>query len=81
MAHDPHDVVRVAAGNLVMIEVYQAGLKEAGIESRVVGDTLESSFGSAIPNSIELWAHRSDAERATSVIATIEAERGGEKGE
>jgi hypothetical protein len=68
--------VKVATGSLVAMEMYQRELKEAGIPSKVVGLNLEASFGTAIPNSIELWVHRSDAERAASEIERLEAERG-----
>jgi len=76
MADDPNDVVKVATGSIVAMEMYQRELKESGIPSKVVGLNLEASFGSAIPNSIELWVHRSDAGRATEVIDRLEAERG-----
>jgi hypothetical protein len=76
MTNDPNDVVKVAAGSFVAIEMYQRELKEAGITSNVVGLNLEASFGTAIPNSIELWVHRSDAERAAAVIERVEKERG-----
>ena len=81
MTPDPHDVVRVAAGEMVQIELYQQALKEAGVESNVLGDALESSFGTAIPGSIELWVHRSDAERAAVAIERLEAERGIQRAE
>jgi hypothetical protein len=75
MTDDPNDVVRVAAGDdLVMIELHQQALKEAGIVSRIVGGALDASFGTAIPNSIELWVHRSDVEKALAAIAQMEAE-------
>jgi hypothetical protein len=73
---DPNDVVRVAAGDMVVIELYKQGLAEAGIEGRVLGEALDASFGTAIPQSVELWVHRSDAERAEAVIRQMEAERG-----
>ena len=76
MTDDPNDVVKVAAGSFVAIEMYQRELKEAGIPSKVVGLNLEASFGTAIPDSIELWVHRSDAERAAAVIERTERERG-----
>jgi Putative prokaryotic signal transducing protein len=69
------DLVRVADGDLVRMEMYQQGLKEAGIESRVVGEELEAGLGTAIPGSVELWVHRSDAEKAAASIARMEAER------
>lgn len=76
MTRDSHELVRVAAGKLVSIESYQQALKAAGIESRVVGEELGSGLGTAIPDSIELWVHRSDVERAKSEIEQIEGERG-----
>ena len=76
MTDDPNDVVKVVAGSFVAIEMYQRELKEAGIPSKVVGLNLEASFGTAIPDSIELWVHQSDAERAAAVIERVERERG-----
>lgn len=73
--NDPNDVVRVAAGELVQVELYQQALKEAGIDSKVVGESLGASFGTAIPGAIELWVHRSDLENATKAIERMEAER------
>jgi hypothetical protein len=68
MAADTHDVVRVASGELVTIEMYQQALTDAGIESKVVGDSLEASFGTAIPNSIELWVKEEDVEKARAAL-------------
>jgi hypothetical protein len=76
MTDDPNDVVKVAAGSFVALEMYQRELTEVGIPSKVVGLNLEASFGTAIPDSIELWVHRSDAERAAAVIERVEKERG-----
>jgi hypothetical protein len=70
------DVVRAASGSLVQIELYQSGLKDAGIEGRVVGQELDAGLGSALPLSVELWVHRGDAAAAARVIAEMEAERG-----
>ena len=75
MTKDPHDVVRVAAGELLTIELYQARLSEAGITSRVVGESLDTGFAGMLPNSIELWIHRSDVERATQLIKEFDGER------
>ena len=77
MTHDdPHDVVRVVAtDNVVAIELYQQALAEEGIQSKVVGLSLEASFGTAIPNSIELWVNRADAGKAEAVIRELEADR------
>lgn len=76
MALDPNEVVKVYAGPFVAAEAYQSALEQAGIESKVVGDSLMSSFGSAIPNSIEIWVHQKDAEKALAVIQRYEEERG-----
>ena len=37
MTHDEHDVVKVYTGDLVTAELYQQALKEAGIDSKVLG--------------------------------------------
>ena len=72
MTRDPNDVVRAYAGLLELVEVYQAALKEAGIESRVVGTELSGSFGSALPASVELWVHRADLPNAEAAIERAE---------
>ena len=75
MTHDPADLVQVAAGDLVRIETYQQALKAARVESRVVGDELAAGLGTLLPNTIELWVHRADADRASAAIKLAEAER------
>lgn len=76
MSHDPNDVVRVAAGPLVQVEIWQGLLREAGIVSQVVGTDLTAGFGTAIPGSVELWVHRSDEARALAVLEDAEEHRG-----
>jgi uncharacterized protein YegP (UPF0339 family) len=77
MALDQEDeVVKVYAGSFVEAEAYQLALSEAGIENKRVGDALLASFGSAIPNSIELWVHKKDAEKALELIKREEKQRG-----
>ena len=76
MTDNPDDVVKVAAGEMVVMELYKQGLADAGIQAKVLGEALESSFGTAIPKSVELWVHRSDEQRAREVIDRMEAERG-----
>ncbi|HUR55301.1 MAG TPA: DUF2007 domain-containing protein [Gemmataceae bacterium] len=73
MTTEGHDVVRVASGEMVTIELYQQALTEAGIESKVVGDSLGASFGTAIQNSIELWVRQEDVDKAAAAIARMEA--------
>jgi hypothetical protein len=69
MTRDQNDVVKVYAGPPLMVQVHRAALAEAGIECRVVGTDLSGGFGSALPGSVELWVHRSDAPAAEAVIA------------
>lgn len=76
MTHDPDDVVTVAAGEAVVMELYRQRLADEGIEAKTLGDRLGASFGTAIPGSIELWVHRADADRAADVLRVMEAERG-----
>jgi hypothetical protein len=72
MTADPNDVVKLASGSFLDIEMYKSELDQAGITCRVVGLNLEASFGTAIPNSVELWVHRADAERAASIVKKAE---------
>jgi hypothetical protein len=77
MTPNPNDeVVKVAYGELVDIGMYQQALSEAGIESKVVGEQLDASFGSALMGSMELYVHESEAERALAIIRRVEEERG-----
>jgi hypothetical protein len=76
MTDDRDDVVSVAAGDTVTMELYKQALTEAGIESRVVGEALASSFGTAIPNSVEVWVHKSDESKAKAAIEMWEQDRG-----
>ena len=75
MTDSPDDVVRAASGPLVQIELYQAGLKDAGIDGKVVGQELDTGLGTAFPMSVELWVHRRDVAAAERVIAEMEAGR------
>jgi hypothetical protein len=75
MTTETHDVVRVASGEMVTMELYQQALREAGVESKVVGDALGTSFGTAIPNSIELWVREEDAEKAVAAIKLLESKK------
>jgi hypothetical protein len=79
MSSEPEEVVKVAYGELVEIQMYQRALEDAGIESKVVGQDLDASFGSALLDSMELWVRAADAERARAAIDRLEQQRG--KGE
>ena len=74
--HDEHDVVKVYTGTLVTAKLYQQALKDAGVESRVVGLELAASFGTAIPNSVEVWVRSADAEKAAAAIKLFEENKG-----
>ena len=78
MTPQPDDIVQVASGSLVEVELWQTALTEAGIESRVVGTELSAGLGSAFPTSTELWVHRSDLDKATAAIRYAQ-EHGGEE--
>ncbi|MCS7022714.1 MAG: DUF2007 domain-containing protein [Gemmataceae bacterium] len=70
------DIVKIYAGPYVTAEIYQQVLQEAGIEARVVGEELLAGFGSAIPDVVEVWVHRTDAEKARAAIQLYEQQRG-----
>ncbi len=74
MSHDEHDVVKLYAGPVVTVELYQQALTEAGIASNVVGLNLSAGFGSALPDSVELWVKSEDAEKAKATIELYERE-------
>lgn len=71
-----HDVVRVYAGPVVTVELYQQALKDASIDSKVVGLDLTAGLGSAIPDSVELWVKGEDVDVATAAIKKFEADKG-----
>lgn len=72
MTHDEHDVVKVYSGSMVSAELYQQAIKEAGINSKVVGLDLTASFGTALADSVELLVRSEDAEKARAVIEAFE---------
>lgn len=76
MDRNPDDIVRVASGSLIQVEVWQDAIKDAGIESRVVGADLSGSFGSVLPGSIELWVHQDDRAAAEAAIQRAEERKG-----
>lgn len=72
MSEHSDDVVTVAAGDVVTMELCKQALDEAGIHARVVGGALDSSFGTAIPQSVELWVLRADVAKAKAAVARWE---------
>jgi hypothetical protein len=76
MTPNPDDeLVKVTTGELVETEITQQALAEAGIESKVVGQNLDASFGSALLGSMEVYVREADVERAREVIRQLEDER------
>ena len=68
MSSHADDVVKLASGTLVEVELWQVTLRDAGIECRVVGTELSAGLGSVLPASTELWVHRGDVEKATAAL-------------
>lgn len=79
MTHDPNDVVKLYSGTLETAEAYREVLKDAGIDSRIVGASLTMVFGGAIPDTNELWVHRKDAESSIAAIENYEHGQGNER--
>ena len=75
-ARDEHDVVKVYSGSMVTTELYQQVLRDAGVESKVVGLDLTGGLGTAIPGSVELWVRSEDAEKAVAAIKLFEEDKG-----
>jgi putative signal transducing protein len=69
MTQHSEDLVLVAAGSLVEIQAWGDVLLAEGILYRLVGDNLVAGLGTALPNSVELWVHRADAEAAETAMA------------
>lgn len=76
MNTEQDNIVRVASGSLIQIEFWQHALTEAGIESKVVGEDLTSSFGTALDGSVELWVHSNDVDKAQATIQFAEDQKG-----
>ena len=69
MDHQLDDVVKVAAGSLLEMNLLAEVLRDSGITGRVVGDDLSAGLGAAMPDSVELWVLAADATRAAEIIA------------
>jgi len=70
------EIVKLATGTLVEIEIWQGVLKESGIESKVVGTDLTAGVGSAFLTAVELWVTQPNAEAAAAAIREAEARKG-----
>ena len=73
----PNDeVVKVASGTLVQVEIWHNALSDAGIFSQVVGDDLGGGLGSTLANSVQLYVRGGDEPAAVAVLERVEAEKG-----
>lgn len=69
MNENPNEeIVRVATGDMVQMELCQQILLDAGIDCRVVGGELDSGLGTALAGSVELWVHEHDQARAEELL-------------
>jgi hypothetical protein len=63
------DVVRLAtASNSEEAHLWQQALADEGVEARVVGGSLEATFGDMSGTSPEVWVHRRDYEKARAFL-------------
>ena len=69
-AENPRDdIVRLAtAANPLEAHIWEQALKEAGIQSRVVGDFLDAGVGDIPGVQAEVWVHQDDLARAEEVL-------------
>jgi hypothetical protein len=65
------EVVKLAtATNPQEAYLWQQALQEEGVESRVVGDMLDVTFGDMPGVQPEVWVHQADLERARAILST-----------
>jgi hypothetical protein len=77
MFDERDEVVKVATGTVVQIEVWQQALLDAGVTCKVVGNDLTGGLGSALPGgAIELWVRATDLPQAEAAIRFAEEHKG-----
>lgn len=76
MTPSADEIVRVASGNLIQVELYQSALRDAGIISHVAGDELSAGLGSTLVNSVQLYVRHADEPEAVRILTQLEADRG-----
>ena len=76
MTHPEAELKRVATGTYAEVQGYEGVLREAGIESRVVGDNLDSGIGTALTGSVELWVSDADFDKAVIMLRLQELGKG-----
>ncbi|MCS6866064.1 MAG: hypothetical protein RMJ56_08510 [Gemmataceae bacterium] len=80
MTNNEQDIVKIYSGPWVTVELYQQALREAHIDSQVVGLNLTASIGTALADSVELWVKSEDFDKAKAAIELYEKTKGGTKG-
>ena len=73
--NDTDEIVMLASGETVQVELWRVALAEEGIDGRVVGGALDAGLGTGIPDSVELWVRTEDAERAAGMLREAEVRR------
>ncbi|QEL20083.1 putative signal transducing protein [Limnoglobus roseus] len=67
------DIVKLATGTLLDMQMLANELSAEGIAARTVGDDLTAGLGTVLPGSVELWVRTDDANRAEEIIARYNA--------
>lgn len=62
------DIVKLATGTLVEMQLLENELLNTGVEARLVGDDLTAGLGTTLPGSVELWVRANDSSRAEEIV-------------
>ncbi len=77
MSDELEEVVKLATGTMVQIEVWQQVLLDAGVKSHTVGNDLTAGIGTAlVGGTVELWVKKADLAQAEAALKYAEAHRG-----
>jgi hypothetical protein len=68
MTAEPDDLVCVRDGSSSEVQLWHDLLRAVEIDSRVVGDNLSVGLGTSVPDTVELWVHRGNADAADTAI-------------
>jgi len=79
MNRDSEELVPVAAGTAIEMELLKQDLLEAGIEVRVMGEDLDIGLGTLLPGSVKLVVFENDVARARAVLEPGKQSREQEK--
>lgn len=73
----PDDIVRLAtAPNPAQAHIWCDALQVEGIRCKVVGDYLDAGLGDIPGMSAEVWVHKEDVARATTILQKSHGHRG-----